>query len=76
MAALTCRRISDARMSNLLDSIDHRISLALPDLSPPAHPRGARTVDLWPVEPMTSATEQDEMHHAELELSLLDRASA
>lgn len=76
MAALTCRRISEARMSNLLASIDNRISQALPDLSPPAPARSARTVDLWPAEPMTSATEQDEMRHAELELSLLDRASA
>ena len=76
LAALTRRRIGEARLGNLLAAIDSRLSEATAARRPPPHAAPARTISLWPVEPMTSATEQDEMHDAELEISLLDRASA
>jgi|GEM_PF-201301 len=75
LRVLTRRRIGEARMNSLLAGIDSRMAQAASNgLS--GHVPGARTVNLWPIEPMASATELDEMHHAELELSLVDRASA
>ncbi|MCZ0960678.1 hypothetical protein [Paracoccus benzoatiresistens] len=77
LAALTRRRIGEARLASLLASIETRISEAAATTWLPASQAGeARTVNFWPVEPMTSDTELDELHHAELEISLLDRASA
>ncbi len=76
LAALTRRRINGTRLSSLLDRIDSRMSQETAARWPVGRVAGAKTINLWPVGPMTSATEQDEMNDAELEISLLDRASA
>lgn len=75
LATLTRRRIGEARLSSLLAGIDARMAEAEAAGLLGQVP-GARTINLWPIGTMTSATEQDEMHHTELELSLVDRASA
>jgi len=74
LAALTRRKMSEDRVRELVARINTSVARS-GILGPPAG-SAMSTVSLWPLGPTTSATEQDEMHHAELEISLLGNASA
>lgn len=75
LAAMTKRRISEDRLSDLVGRINSRMSVGRVNGHTTDH-ADTRAAILWPLEAMTSATEQDEIHSAELEVSLLGQASA